>query len=224
MARPHVSVRARQHLIVLAIAAAAFFVAFLIVDDNTAAIPQWEADLTERINDAPGWFAAVLWPLMQMGNLFGPIVIGIGAAYVYGWRRGLAVVVSGVGAWFLAKFVKDLVSRGRPLEFIPSIDVREGKGTGLGFVSGHTAVAFAIATALLPVLPRRGRIIAYAAATMVGVSRIVYGVHFPLDVVGGAALGIMCGCVVDLAMLAIPSRDASPAPRSALDGTTGSRD
>ena len=45
------------------------------------------------------------------------------------------------------------------------------------------------------------------AATMVGVSRIVYGVHFPLDVVGGAALGIMCGCVVDLAMLAIPSRD-----------------
>jgi undecaprenyl-diphosphatase len=48
--------------------------------------------------------------------------------------------------------------------------------------------------------------VAYALATLVGLARIVYGVHFPLDVVGGAALGVMCGCVVDLVMLAIPER------------------
>jgi undecaprenyl-diphosphatase len=80
----------------------------------------------------------------------------------------------------------------------------------LGFVSGHTTVAFAVATALLPVLPLRGRVIAYALATVVGIARIVYGEHFPLDVVGGAALGIMCGCVVDLVMLAVPSRAREP--------------
>jgi undecaprenyl-diphosphatase len=118
------------------------------------------------------------------------------------------VVVSGVGAWFLAKYVKNVVQRGRPLAFIPSIDVREGKGTGLGFVSGHTAVAFAMATALYPVLSRKGRIVAYAVATVVGLARIVFGMHFPLDVVGGACLGIVCGCVVDLVLLAFPGGES----------------
>jgi len=206
VSRPHVSVHLPRHVLLLAGAAAAFFVAFLIVDRSTESVPRWEIDLTTWVNDAPDVLAGVLWPIMQLGSFFAPIVIGILAAYVYGWRRGLAVIVSGVGAWFLAKFVKDVVSRERPLAFIPTIDVREGEGSGLGFVSGHTAVAFAIATALLPVLPLRGRVIAYALATTVGLARIVFGVHFPLDVVGGAALGIMCGCVVDLVMLALPTR------------------
>ncbi len=171
MARPHVAVHFRRHLIVLAGAAAAFFVAFLIVDNNTVSISDWETDLTKWINGAPAWLAHVLWPIMQLGTVWGPMVIGIVVIYVYGWRRGVAVIVSGVVAWFLAKYVKDIVSRGRPLHFIPTIDVREGKGTGLGFVSGHTAVAFAIATALLPVLSLRGRVIAYSLASIVGIAR-----------------------------------------------------
>jgi glycosyltransferase 2 family protein len=212
MARPHVSVHLQRHLLMLAAAAAAFFIAFLLVDRNTTSVAQWEVDVTTWCNDAPDWVAYLLWPIMQLGTVWGPIVVGIGAGYIYGWRRGSAVVVSGLAAWFLAKLVKHLVSRGRPLQFIPTIDVREGNGTGLGFVSGHAAVAFAIATALLPVLSRRGRVIAYGLATLVGVARMVYGVHFPLDVVGGAALGVMCGCAVDLAMLALPKTRAKPVP------------
>jgi undecaprenyl-diphosphatase len=204
--KSHVSVHLGRHLAFLAIAAVLFFAAFLLVDRHTDSVAQWEIDLTKWINDAPDWLAHLLWPIMQLGTIWSPIVIGVVAGFVYGWRRGFAVVVSGAGAWFLAKYVKNIVERGRPLHFIPDIDVREGKGTGLGFVSGHTAVAFAVATALLPVLSLRGRIVAYALATLVGLARIVYGVHFPLDVVGGAALGVMCGCVVDLVMLAIPER------------------
>jgi undecaprenyl-diphosphatase len=209
--KPHVSVHLGRHLVLLAVAAGLFFFAFLLVDLHTDSIAQWELELTRWINDAPNWLAYLLWPIMQLGTIWSPIVIGIVAGFVYGWRRGLAVVVAGVGAWFLAKYVKDLVERGRPLHFIPDIDVREGKGTGLGFVSGHTAVAFAVATALLPVLSLRWRVVAYCLAATVGLARIVFGVHFPLDVVGGASLGVMCGCVVDLAMLAIPERRAAPA-------------
>jgi membrane-associated phospholipid phosphatase len=208
--RPHVAVHLQRHLVLLAGAAAAFFFAFLIVDNNPDSVSDWEVDLTKWLNDAPAWLARGLWPIMQLGTVWAPMVIGIVAISVYGWRRGVAVIVSGIAAWFLAKYVKDIVARGRPLHFIPTIDVREGKGTGLGFVSGHTAVAFAIATALLPVLSRRGRIVAYSLASIVGLARIVYGVHFPLDVVGGAALGIACGCVVDLVMLAIPAPKAAP--------------
>jgi undecaprenyl-diphosphatase len=208
--KSHVSVHFGRHLAFLAVAAVLFFAAFLLVDRHTDSVAQWEIDLTKWINDAPDWLAHLLWPIMQLGTIWSPIVIGVVAGFVYGWKRGLAVVLSGAGAWFLAKYVKNIVERGRPLHFIPDIDVREGKGTGLGFVSGHTAVAFAVATALLPVLSLRGRIVAYALATLVGLARIVYGVHFPLDVVGGAALGVMCGCVVDVVMLAIPERGRTP--------------
>jgi glycosyltransferase 2 family protein len=192
----------RNHLWILLGAAVAFFAVFVVVAGDK--VSRLEADLTIWINDAPDWLAWALWPVMQLGTVWGPIIVGAIAAYIWGPRRGAAVLVSGIGAWFLAKWVKDIVQRGRPLAFIPSIDVREGKGTGLGFVSGHTAVAFAIATALYPVLSRKGRVVAYAIATVVGLARIVFGMHFPLDVVGGACLGIVCGCVVDLVLLAVP--------------------
>ena len=45
--------------------------------------------------------------------------------------------------------------------------------------------------------------------SLVGLARIVYGVHLVVDVIGGAALGIMCGCVVDLLFKVVPSRRPS---------------
>jgi undecaprenyl-diphosphatase len=64
---------------------------------------------------------------------------------------------------------------------------------GLGFVSGHTAVAFAVAAVASPYLDRRGRALAYGLALVVGLARIQVSAHLPLDVVGGAALGYTVG-------------------------------
>ncbi len=207
MSRPHSPLYWRTHLAILAGAALVFFLAYL--EASRHAVPVWELNATDEINEAPAWIAHALWPIMQLGTVWAPIVIGVVVAAVYGPRRGAAVVISGLSAWFLAKFVKHLVERGRPLAYLPNINVREGSGGGLGFVSGHTAVAFAVATALLPILPPKGRVVAYALATMVGLARIVYGVHLVVDVIGGAALGIMCGCVVDLLFKVVPSRRPS---------------
>jgi membrane-associated phospholipid phosphatase len=52
-------------------------------------------------------------------------------------------------------------------------------------------------------------VICYVLAAGVGLARIVYGVHLVVDVIGGAALGVMCGCVVDLVLLAVPDRRAA---------------
>jgi membrane-associated phospholipid phosphatase len=207
MSRPHSPLYWRTHLAILAGAALVFFLAYL--EASRHAVPVWELDATDEINEAPAWIAHALWPIMQLGTVWAPIVIGIVVAAVYGPRRGAAVVISGLSAWFLTKFVKHLVERGRPLAYLPNINVREGSGGGLGFVSGHTAVAFAVATALLPILPPKGRVVAYSLATMVGLARIVYGAHLVVDVIGGAALGIMCGCVVDLLFKVVPSRHPS---------------
>jgi undecaprenyl-diphosphatase len=175
-------------------------------------VPQWELDWSETINDAPDFLEYILWPIMQLGTFWAPIIVGIVAGFVWNRRRGVAVIAAGLAAWLLAKVVKDIVERGRPLEYIPDINVREGSGTGLGFISGHTATAFAIATALLPVLPRWGRIIAYLLAAVVGLARIVWGVHLPFDTLGGACAGIMCGAIVELVMTVIPTRTRTAVP------------
>jgi glycosyltransferase 2 family protein len=162
-------------------------------------LPEPELRLTRWVNGAPDVAATVLWPVMQLGSLLGPFLAGVVLLVARRPRRAAIAVVSGVGAWYAAKLVKSIVERGRPLAYLPDVDVREGAGTGLGYVSGHTAVAFALAFALSPVLPRWARYVAVGVAALVGVARIVYGVHLPADVVGGAALGVLVATAVEAA-------------------------
>jgi membrane-associated phospholipid phosphatase len=64
---------------------------------------------------------------------------------------------------------------------------------GFGFPSGHTALAFAVAAVLHPLLPPRARWVVWLLAGAVGLARMYVGVHWPMDVVGGAALGLLIG-------------------------------
>lgn len=71
------------------------------------------------------------------------------------------------------------------------------------FPSGHTATAFAMMALLSAYLPNWGRLLPLLlVATLVGTSRIAVGVHWPLDVLAGAAGGWLAG----LAGLALASR------------------
>lgn len=73
-----------------------------------------------------------------------------------------------------------------------------GKPTNSSFPSGHTTVAFAAATVYAmeyrdkPVVP----ILAYSAATLIGISRITENKHWATDVLTGAALGYLSGRLV----------------------------
>ena len=126
MSRPHSPLYWRTHLAILAGAALVFFLAYLEATAHGAGLGG-SSTLTDEINEAPAWIAHALWPIMQLGTVWAPIVIGVVVAAVYGPRRGAAVVISGLSAWFLAKFVKHLVERGRPLAYLPNINVREGR-------------------------------------------------------------------------------------------------
>ena len=157
-------------------------------------VPGWELRLTDWINGAPDALGSVLYPVMQLGTLGGPLVV---AAAILIFRRDLvlssAVVLTGLVTWFAAKGVKRLVERGRPLTYLPDITVREGDGTGLGFISGHSAVAASAAIMAMVAIPRRWRPVAAVAVAIVGIARIVHGVHLPADVVGGWSFGVLLG-------------------------------
>jgi undecaprenyl-diphosphatase len=157
-------------------------------------VPDAERTFTRWINDAPDVVAAPLYPVMQLGTVWAPLLVGLAILVLRRDRLlALASIAAGLVAWFGAKGVKQLVERGRPLEYLPEIDVREGSGTGLGYVSGHAAVAAATAVIAVAALPARWRPVAVVLAVLVGVARIVYGVHLPADVVGGWGFGTLVG-------------------------------
>jgi len=86
------------------------------------------------------------------------------------------------------------------------------------FPSGHTAAAFAVATGLAYAFRGRRRWLWFVPAAFVGVSRVACGVHFPLDVFGGALLG---GGVAAAVLRTfepfhgLAARPRPPAPRAA---------
>lgn len=167
-------------------------------------VPQWEIDLTIWINSVPDWVATLLYPIMQLGTVIAPIGA---AALIAVFRRDLllagATLVAGFVTWNLAKGVKKVVERGRPLEYVSDIIVREGNGLGFGYVSGHSAVAAVTAVVAGTALPLRWRPLAPILAFLVGVARIVHGVHLPADVVGGWAVGTFVGLLTLVVVEAI---------------------
>jgi undecaprenyl-diphosphatase len=126
------------------------------------------------------------------------------------WRLAAGLALAGAGVYVLAKVVKRFVERGRPSDVLDEVVVRGAAPHGLGFVSGHIAVITALAMVAWPWLPRWGRWAAGAAVAAVFVSRMYVGAHLPLDMVGGAALGVAVAALVRL-LLGVPARGPDPA-------------
>jgi len=92
--------------------------------------------------------------------------------------------------------LRPLVHRDRPFVSTPGIPIIGGRPEDASFPSGHTANAFAGSYVLSRIAPA-ARIAWWAMAVMIAYSRVYLGVHYPLDVIGGAALGWICGILVE---------------------------
>jgi len=158
-----------------------------------ATVPGWEERLFRRINGLPDTVWPVAWLPMQLGSVGGSLLVVSLAGLVTRDRRlTLAAFGASQAAWWTGKVVKALASRGRPAVLLADVRLREA-ARGLGYVSGHAAVAFALASAVAPAAPRRWRPTTFATASVVGVCRVYAGAHLPIDVVGGAGLGVLAG-------------------------------
>ena len=160
-----------------------------------------EVGVFRAVNDLPGALEVLLWPPMQLGARAGPVVVAVVAAAVL--RRAgppLALAAAGFGAHTVAEALKDVVERARPGVLLSGVHLRDSTTVdSLGFPSSHAATAFGLATVAVTLLPRRGwRIGAWVLAGLVALGRVHAGAHLPLDVIGGAAIGVATGGAVRL--------------------------
>ena len=94
--------------------------------------------------------------------------------------------------------------------------MRAGSATGLGYPSGHAAVAAALAGAASPFLSGRWSLLVWAAAFVVAFARVYVGAHFPVDVLGGLLLG---WTVANTVRVVWPA--PAPGPRPGRPATKG---
>jgi undecaprenyl-diphosphatase len=158
------------------------------------------------LNDPTVWLGTI----DKLGAVWIVLAVVVGIAR----RSGVVPTVLLAGFTALTTFaadsasfgVKDLVDRTRPLVAHPQIHPLYVVHSS-SFPAGHAATSFAGATLLSYVAPRAAPLFVLLAAA-IGLSRVYDGVHYPTDVLGGAAIGVAVGAVA-AGLLALARRRRS---------------
>jgi undecaprenyl-diphosphatase len=161
----------------------------------------WETAVFGAVNGLPDALRPILWVPNQYGVFVTIPVLALVAAAFRRYRLAIALAVSGIGVYVLAKVVKEFVGRGRPGALLTSVEARETFAPGsLGYPSGHAAVAAALTVIVALSLSRPWVVAAVALAIIVPLCRMYVAAHLPLDLLGGAALGVAAASAVCLVM------------------------
>jgi undecaprenyl-diphosphatase len=145
------------------------------------------------ITDVNKWYIAYL------------ILIGI--AFFKGGLRGKIAVITLIILIVVTdqtgyRLLKELFERVRPCNALSDVITPIGCAGGFSFPSNHALNNFAAAVFLLRLF-RQYKWIFLITATLISISRIYLGVHYPSDVFGGAIIGTAFGYLFSIIALKI---------------------
>ena len=180
-----------------------------------------ERAVFHAVNGLPGWLYQPMLVAQYLGVLAIPLVVAAAALLWRRWRLAAALVLVVPCKLVLERVAKLLVHRQRPGTTVPDAILRAVPHGGLSFTSGHAIITFAIAGLLVLVLPRRWGVVALVLAACNAVARVYLGAHNPLDVVGGAAFGLIFAAVLDLILDVARDRGAARQGSAARRGWIG---
>lgn len=113
-------------------------------------------------------------------------------------KSGILAVVALLCAFLIDNVIlKNVIARTRPYEVIDGLQILIQKQKDYSFPSGHTGSSFAAAIIFFQTLPKKYGISAIVLASLIGISRLYVGVHYPSDVICGFLIGMIIGIVVN---------------------------
>ena len=140
------------------------------------------------------------------------VVAGIYLIYRFRWH-GVWMVVAAVLVVATTDslghyIVKPLVDRSRPCTMLPSgeyivnwIRLPDGSRGDPSFPSNHALNNFAIAAFFFTIWPSKRNVMwLFVVALLISLGRVYEGLHYPSDVIGGAAIGMAVGFTVAMLM------------------------
>ena len=176
--------------VLLVVSVIVFAVSLLLALRYKSTMPELEHTIFSSINDLPDSLrTAAIVATTALGSVWAfvgvSIVVTVLKAYRLAWWLALSVFIT----YLLSAATKVLVDRPRPPSLINDTVIRATESTN-GFPSGHTALATILSLTLFFYLPKGWRwtiVVFWIGIT--AFTRLYLGVHSPLDIVGGAALG-----------------------------------
>lgn len=146
-------------------------------------------------------------PLLVLAVVLGGWVVLAGAS-THRLECLRAIAGSIAVAELLAQVLKRVVDQPRPTAIIPGLDVHgyPHDPWGRAYPSAHTAVVVGVVAALWPWMNRYQRAAGLALAVLVPLNRIYIGAHWPVDVAGGVAIGMLAASATWLVAVQWPIR------------------
>ncbi|MBU2037474.1 phosphatase PAP2 family protein [Patescibacteria group bacterium] len=158
--------------------------------------------LFQQINGLAGLCQALDWLGIFLASYL-QYVVGAGLLVFWFWRKsqeeriknlsmaGVALAAVVLSRLVIVEIIRWLWGRPRPFidQAVNSLIVHESTGS---FPSGHAAFFFALAMAVYLSNRRAGQWL-FGAAILISLARVYVGVHYPLDILAGAVVGLLAG-------------------------------
>lgn len=169
-------------------AAVILFVISVIIT-TTKGVAGWEIELFRMVYELPNFLHPLFFAITQLGSI---VMLGALLAVYLATKHYHIVIrllMTGTLAYLIAGVSKDLWGRARPGDLLDGIASLDYVVRGPGFPSGHVALATALALTIAHYVPRKYHWLIALWIVGVALSRMYLGIHFPMDLLGGFAIG-----------------------------------
>ena len=145
--------------------------------------------------------------ITNVNNWYIAYIILLGISFVKGGRKGK---IAAIGVLLLilvtdqlsARIIKEIFHRIRPCNALANVITPLGCNGTFSFPSNHAVNNFAAAVFFYKLFPKLKWIV-FIAASLVAISRVYIGVHYPSDIIGGAIIGSAFGYIFAILALKI---------------------